>query len=134
MADTLLHLDIITPQRTVVSMDVDSVEAPGIGGEFQVLAGHTPFLTGLKTGHIYYSKSGERNLIVISGGFFEVRENRAVILAHTAETKKEIDLERAQAAKDRAEKRIAEKNNPDIDLERAEAALIRAINRISALE
>lgn len=133
MADNQLHLDIITPERTVLSEDIESFEAPGVAGEFQVFANHTPFLSGLKIGHIAFTREGVRDLVAISGGFCEMRENRAVILAHTAEQKLEIDEARAEAAKKRAEQRLEDTANETTDFDRAQLALLRALNRLSAI-
>lgn len=128
----MVHLEITTPEKVLISEDVDSVEAPGVTGEFQILAEHTPFLSGLKIGQVVFSVSGQRNSIAITGGFCEVKDNRAVILAHTAEKSSEIDKERAEEAKKRAKKRLESKDDPSIDEERARLALLRALNRLEA--
>jgi len=133
MADKLFHIEIITPEKVLVSEDIESLEAPGVSGEFQILADHTPFLTGLKTGPVIFSKSGRKTFISISGGFCEVQPEKAVILAHTAEHSGEIDVKRAEAARDRALKRL-ESDDPDVDMKRAEAALARALNRLKVAE
>ncbi len=83
--ENTFHLDIITPEKTVVSEDVESVEAPGVDGEFQILVGHTPFLTGLTGGPVIFSKSGKKSSVSISGGFCEVMPNKTIILSQTAE-------------------------------------------------
>jgi len=134
MEQPTLNLKIITPERILVSEDVDSFETIGTDGEFQVLAGHTPFLTGLKIGHVSYMKSGHKNYISISGGFCEVKYNTAVILAHTAEQAAKIDKARAENAKKRAERRLEKKGDPSIDEERARLALFRALNRLRVAE
>ena len=133
MADDLIYIDIITPENTVVSEEVESFEATGVDGEFQIYAGHTPFLTNLRIGHVILHKSGQQTNISISFGFCEVKEKRAVILAHTAEKASEIDNERANAAKKRAEQRLESKDE-SINMERAHLALLRAINRIKVSE
>ena len=130
MTDSTVHLEITTPEKVLISDDVYSVEAPGVTGEFQILAGHTPFLTGLKIGHVIYNKNGQRTHITISGGFCEAKDNKTVILAHTAENSSEIDKERAEEAKKRAEKRLESKNDSSIDEDRARLALLRALNRL----
>ena len=124
------RLDIITPERVLVSEDVDSVVAPGSLGEFQVLPGHTQFLTILKIGPLVYDKSGKKYYLSVSGGFCEVMPTRTVILARTAETADSVDKARAQAAKERASKRLASKKEIVIDEERAKLALFRALNRL----
>jgi len=125
-----LHLEIITPDSVLLTEDVETFEAPGVDGEFQILPGHTPYLTSLRIGQVNYSIEGNKKYISISGGFCEVQADRTVILAHTAEYANTIDITRANDAKSRAEKRI-ESNDPAIDDERAQSALLRAINRIN---
>lgn len=130
MAEDILHFEIVAPEKILISEDVDTFEAPGVAGEFQILAGHTPFLTGLKIGHIIYTKNGKKECISISGGFCEVKQDKAVILAHTAEKASKIDKARVEEAKKRAEVRLETKDDPSIDEERARLALLRAINRL----
>lgn len=129
MAEKLLHLDIVTPKRNVFSGEVESIVAPGTEGYFQLLQGHTPFLTTLQIGEIRIRKSGKDEYYATSGGFTEVHLNRVSILAETAEAGKEIDLERAAAAKRRAEK-LLESREKWVDVDRARLALFRALNRI----
>ncbi|MFH2091368.1 MAG: F0F1 ATP synthase subunit epsilon [Pseudomonadota bacterium] len=126
-----LFLEVVTPQKAIVSEEVQSVVAPGTNGEFGVLKGHTTFLTSLKMGTLrYIDASGKERYLFVNGGFAEVLPDKVTILAETAERRKDIDLDRAMEAKKRAEKRLAEKAK-DIDMVRAEAALRRAIIRIS---
>ncbi|MFC1561224.1 F0F1 ATP synthase subunit epsilon [Candidatus Latescibacterota bacterium] len=134
MNEKKLHLEITTPEKVLISEDVNFFVAPGVDGEFQILPGHTPFLTDLKIGHIIFNKNGKTTHISISGGFCEFKQNKTVILAHTAEKVSDIDETRAQEAKNRAEKRLENKNDPSIDEERAKLALFRAINRLELLE
>ena len=134
MADKTFHLEIITPEKILLSDDVDSVEVPGAHGEFQVLAGHTPFLTGLKIGPVTFTKGVNKSYISISGGYCEVMPEKTTILAHTAESANEIDRARAEAAQKRAQKRIdGAETNESIDVNRAKLALMRAINRITVM-
>ena len=131
MSDNLFHLEIITPEKVLVTEDIDSIEAPGVDGEFQILAGHTPFLTGLTTGPVILHKSGKKTFVSISGGFCEIQPKKTIILAHTAELSHEIDKARAGAAQKRAQALLESKDKPspdDIDIERAQAALCRALN------
>lgn len=128
MANTF-KLDIVTPEGLVFSEPVEHLRAPGIRGSFGVLVGHTPFMTSLAVGEVNVTQNGKIRSLATSGGFIEVNPDQTVILAQTAEFAKDIDLERAEAAKKRAEERLAAKR-PDIDLDRARAALMRAINRI----
>ena len=127
-----IKLEVVTPERVVVSEASQIVAAPGSLGEFGVLSGHTPFLTSLKTGIIRYTDAkGGEELVFISGGFAEALPNQVTILAESAERRSEIDLERAKAAMERAQKRLeAERTREDIDFVRARAALERALVRI----
>jgi len=125
-----LFLEVVTPQKSVVSEDVEIVVAPGSEGEFAALKGHTTFLTSLKLGTLRYKDSaGKERYVFINGGFAEVLPTKVTILAESAERRKDIDIERAMKAKERAEKRLAAKT-PDTDLIRAEAALRRALHRL----
>ena len=129
MADKFF-LEVVTPQKAVVSEDIKSISAPGSEGEFCALKGHTTFLTSLKTGGIRYTDdSGKERMLFVSGGFAEVLPDKVTILAESAERRKDIDLGRAKEAQTRAESRLSDKG-ADIDLIRAEAALQRAIFRI----
>ena len=115
-----LTLEIVTPDRSVVAEKVDEVEIPGAEGYFGVLPGHTPLLAVLKVGEHYLS---------IAFGFAEVLPDRVTILAELAERADEIDVARAEAAKRRAEERIA-KPAADIDFERARIALMKSLVRL----
>jgi F-type H+-transporting ATPase subunit epsilon len=128
MADTY-QLDIVTPDGLVFSEPIEHLRAPGSEGSFGVLVGHTPFMTPLAVGQVDVTQGGKVRLLATSGGFIEVNPDRTVILAETAEFAKDIDVERAEAARQRAEERI-KAGPPDTDLDRAESALIRAVNRI----
>lgn len=127
-----IKLEVVTPERVVVSEESQIVASPGSLGEFGVLAGHTPFLTSLKTGIIRYTDAqGTERFVFISGGFAEALPNKVTILAESAERRGEIDLERAKAAMERAQKRLEEeRTSEDIDFLRARAALERALVRI----
>lgn len=124
-----IHLEVVTPEKSVVSEEAQIVVAPGEMGEFGVLTGHTPFMTSLKTGILRYEdSSGKERFVFISGGFAEALPDRVTILADSAERRSEIDAERAQSALDRAEERLASQD--DVDYARARAALARAMVRI----
>ncbi|SHN54608.1 F0F1 ATP synthase subunit epsilon [Desulfovibrio litoralis] len=127
--EKMLQVEIVTPDRLVLDEKADYVSATGIGGEFGVLPNHVPYLTALKIGSLYYKANGKNHYAFISGGFAEVSDNKVTILAESAELVEQIDLERAKKAKERAEKRLASKE--DYDQSRAEIALQRAIIRIS---
>ena len=129
MAEKSLHLDIVSPKRNVFSGEVESIIAPGTEGYFQLLTGHTPFISTLQIGEIRIRKNGRNEYYATSGGFAEVHLNRVSILAETAEAGQKIDLERATAAKRRAEK-LLESHEKWVDVDRARLALFRALNRI----
>ena len=127
-----IHLEVVTPEKIVVSEEAQIVASPGSLGEFGVLSGHTPFLTTLKTGIIRYSDvNGKEHYVFVSGGFAEALPNKVTVLAESAEKRRNIDLERAKAALARAEKRLAEdRAREDVDFNRAKGALERAAVRI----
>ncbi len=133
MAQKTLQLDVVTPEKTIVSEEVEIVMAPGYYGEFGALRNHIPFLAQLQAGEVKYRKGGQLEVMVVGGGYAEVLPTQVTILATTAERVKDIDLERALAAKERAEKRLKERQD-ELDFLRAEAALQRAIARIRAAE
>jgi F-type H+-transporting ATPase subunit epsilon len=124
-----LTLEIVTPDRSVVADKVDEVQIPGAEGYFGVLPGHTPLLAMLKVGELWFRKGGEKYYLSIAFGFAEVLPDRVTILAELAERADEIDVARAEAAKRRAEERIA-KAAPDVDFERARIALVKSVVRL----
>jgi len=124
-----LTLEIVTPDRSVVIDTVDEVEIPGAEGYFGVLPGHTPLLAMLEVGELWYRKGAEKFYLSIAFGFAEVLPDRVTILAELAERADEIDVARADAAKRRAEERLA-KPAPDIDFERARLALMKSLVRL----
>jgi len=124
-----IKLDIVTAERVVYSEDVDVVVAPGIEGQLGILPHHAPLMTTLEPGELVVRKGGEEFFLAISGGFLEVRPDRVIILADTAERVEEIDVARAEEAKRRAEERLRERA-PEVDTTRAEAALHRALTRL----
>lgn len=124
-------LEVITPERVAYSGQVSSLQAPGSEGSFGVLAGHVPLLTALQIGKLrFVEESGGEVQMAISGGFAEVGRTQVAVLAETAERIEEIDVERAAAARRRAEERLARRREEQVDVTRAEAALARAVNRI----
>ncbi len=134
MAEKLFQLEIVTPKKTVFSEKVESFSAPGIVGGFQVLHSHAPLLSSIRIGEVkILDASGKEWRYATSGGFVEVRDNKVVMLAETAEKSEEIDTKRANASLERAQKRIAEKKI-DTDLDRARIALQRAINRLKVAQ
>ena len=130
-----IRLEVVTPESSVVSDEAQIVMAPGELGEFGVLVGHTPFMTSLKVGTLRYEDAnGKERLVFISGGFAEALPDRVTVLADSAERRKDIDIDRAKQAIERAESRLAKEGDTDIDFVRARAALIRAINRVRLAE
>ena len=130
-----IRLEVVTPEKSVVSEDAKIVMAPGELGEFGVLSGHTPFMTSLKLGSVRFEdSSGAERFVFVSGGFAEALPDRVTILADSAERRKDIDIERAKAAMQRAEERLGKEDDDDIDFTRAQAALMRAIQRIRLAE
>jgi F-type H+-transporting ATPase subunit epsilon len=125
---THLDLQIVTPDRLVVQERVDEVQVPGFEGYFGVLPGHTPMLASLAVGELWYRQGQEKTYVAIASGFAEVLPDRVTILAKLAEKAEDIDVERADAARQRAEERLAQKS--DIDFERARAALAKASTRL----
>ena len=125
---THLDLQIVTPDRLVVQARVDEVQVPGSEGYFGVLPGHTPMLASLAVGELWYRQGQEKTYLAVASGFAEVLPDRVTILAKLAERADEIDAERAEAARRRAEERLA--NKSDIDYERARAALAKALTRL----
>ena len=127
-----IKLEIVTPEKAVVSEDVQIVMSPGTEGEFGVLSGHTPFLTSLKLGTIHYKNSeGKENFVFVSGGFAEALPDRVTVLAESAERRRDIDMDRAKAAMKRAEERLAAGDkDKDLSMVRATVALERALHRI----
>jgi F-type H+-transporting ATPase subunit epsilon len=128
-----LQLEFVTPDRAIVLQEVDEVEIPGEEGYFGVLPGHAPLLAALQPGTLWYRVGGERHYAFVSGGFAEVLPDRVSILAPVAERAEDIDRQRAEAAKRRAEERLA-RPMPDADFERARIALLKAISRLQIAE
>lgn len=130
-----LYLEVVTPERVVVSQQVEIVVAPGSLGEFGVLEGHVPFLTGILPGELRYTAEGKTEHLAVTTGFAEVSDNKVSVLVDAAERASEIDVERARKAMERAKERLSkDRGTPDIDFQRAEAALRRAIARIKVAE
>jgi F-type H+-transporting ATPase subunit epsilon len=131
-----IQLEVVTPSGAVVSEEVDIVTAPGVGGEFGVLANHAPFLSTIKTGTLSYKKDRTSKFLMVTGGFTEVSNNKITFLVESAEFGNDIDVDRAMRAKDRAEKRLvqAQQAAEKINRVRAEAALQRAMARLRTAE
>ncbi|WP_028318683.1 F0F1 ATP synthase subunit epsilon [Desulfobulbus elongatus] len=131
-----IHLEVVTPNGAVVSEDVDIVTAPGVGGEFGVLANHAPFLSTIRTGTLSFKKDRMTKYLMVTGGFTEVSNNKITFLVEGAEFGQDIDVDRALRAKERAEKRLVQMQQATekINRVRAEAALQRALARIHTAE
>ncbi|CAH2032465.1 F0F1 ATP synthase subunit epsilon [Trichlorobacter ammonificans] len=125
-----LKLEIVTPYSKVLDELVDEVTASGKLGEFSVLPGHAPFLTSLKIGELCFKKDGVAACMALNWGYFEVRDDRIIVLVETAERSDEIDLERAKAALGRAEAKLKELSPEDKNFKIYEAALERALIRM----
>jgi F-type H+-transporting ATPase subunit epsilon len=127
-----IRLEVVTPEKQVVNDRAQIVMVPGSLGEFGVLSGHTPFMTSLKTGAIHYrDQDGKDQYVFVSGGFAEALPDKVTVLAESAEKMEDIDPERAKAAMERAEKRLAQdRAKEQVDNDRAKAALERAVVRI----
>lgn len=128
-----MHLEIVTAERVVLSDDVDQVNAPTRDGRVGILPRHMPLLSILTPGELDIIKGGERIEYAVSGGFLEVLPNRVTILADTVERADEIDEERAERARQRAEERLRDRQS-DQDMALAEAELRRAMVRIKVAQ
>jgi len=127
-----VKVEIVTPTKVAYEGNVNSINIPGTKGDFQVLFNHAPLMSSIEVGVIKIEEtSGTKNVYAIGGGTVEVLNNKVVVLAQSFESKDEIDLKRAEEAKERARKRLKKATGEtEIDFARAELALKRAINRI----
>ena len=126
---TTLSLEIVTPEKPLVRETVDEVELPGAEGYLGVLPGHTPLLTLLGVGQLWYRKGRDTTYLSVAFGFAEVLPDRVTVLAQIAERAEEIDVPRAQAALQRATAQLAQAS-PDLDYERARIAQQKAQTRL----
>jgi F-type H+-transporting ATPase subunit epsilon len=126
---TKLTLEIVAPDRALVSAQVDEVVLPGSEGYFGVLPGHSPLLASLKVGELWYRIGQEKYYLAVAFGFAEILPDHVTVLARIAEKAEDIDVARAEAAKRRAEERVAQPR-PDMDFERARVALMKALIRL----
>ena len=131
MADKL-ELEIVTPEKRVLKEVVDEVVLPGLGGELGILPEHTPLISQLQTGAVTYRQGSEKKSVFVSGGFVEVLPERVSVLTDVSELPGEIDVARAQRAREKAEKAISASTQGDseIDLKNAQLKLERAIARV----
>ena len=132
MADTF-QLEIVTPEKVVVRDSAEECQIPGRNGYLGILPGHAPLISELGVGEITYRNGGYSHHLCVAWGFAEVLPEKVTILAETAERAQEIDVKRAQEAKQRAEERL-KSANPETDFNRAEEALQRAETRRQVAE
>jgi F-type H+-transporting ATPase subunit epsilon len=129
-----MRFELATPTRMLVSAEAEEVVAPGVEGYFGVLPGHAAFLTTLAPGEVMYRMGQQQEYLAVAGGFAEVRAERVIILAEHAERPEEIDRERAERARQRAEMRLQGRSSTgeseEIDFARALEALARALTRL----
>ncbi|MEO8322683.1 MAG: F0F1 ATP synthase subunit epsilon [Actinomycetota bacterium] len=125
-----LQLEVVTPERRVLSEAVDLVTVPGLGGELGILPGHTPLISQLQTGVLSSSKSGRASQLLVSGGFLEVRDDHVSVLAEIAERPEEIDAARARLAREQVEKQLSAWNGTEEDFEIARDKLERSAVRL----
>ncbi|MDY6892160.1 MAG: F0F1 ATP synthase subunit epsilon [Chloroflexota bacterium] len=129
-----IALEIVTAERVVYSEDVDVVVAPGVEGQLGILPQHAPLMTMLEPGELMVRQNGEEQSMFVSGGFLEIQANKVTVLADTAERAEEIDAERAEEARRRAERRIGEPVTAGVDLARAQASMMRSLMRLKVAE
>ena len=125
-----LHLDIVTIERQAFSGDVDIVIAPGVQGEMGILPRHAPLITALNGGELRFTQDGEEQIFAIGGGYLEVLDDQVTVLADSAENAAEIDVARAEAARERAEQLLKEGPTDPVDYQVIEGALRRSRVRL----
>jgi len=125
-----IQLEVVTPERRVLAEPVDMVTVPGLGGELGILPGHTPLISQLQTGVLTYVVEGKSNLLHVSGGFVEVRDDHVSVLAEVAERPDEIDAARAKLSRDKLEKQLNAWSGTEEDFEVAKAKLDRSMVRL----
>lgn len=125
-----IQLDVVTPERRLLSEPVEMVTVPGLGGELGVLPGHTPLISQLQTGILSYLQEGKTFQLHVSGGFVEVRDDHVSVLSEVAERPEEIDPARARLAKDKLDKQLSSWSGSEEDLELAQAKLQRSMVRL----
>ena len=126
---THLTLELVTPDRAVVRESVDEIQIPGSEGYLGVLPGHTPLLTSLQVGELWFRQGSEKSYAAVAFGFAEILPDRVTILAQIAERAEDIDVERAQEAERRARERLT-KSVAEVDFERARISLMKSLIRL----
>lgn len=129
-----LNIEIISPEKPVFKDRIEAVTIPGTLGSFQILKDHAPLLSSFEIGVIKVKTDSKENYFSTAGGTVEVNNNNVLVLADSIEKVENIDEDRAQKAKQRAEERLRKKNDEAIDEARAKAALNRALNRLNAVK
>ena len=125
-----LQLDVITPERRLLSEQVDAVTVPGAGGELGILPGHTPLISELRTGVLSYTQGADTRRLLVSGGFVEVNDDRVSVLADLAEFPAEVDAARARTEREEAERRLAAFTGTPEELSDLRTQLARADTRL----
>jgi F-type H+-transporting ATPase subunit epsilon len=125
-----LQLDVITPERRLLSEQADSVTVPGLGGELGILPGHTPLISALQTGVLSYTQGGAARRLLVSGGFVEVNNDRVSVLADLAEFPEEVDAARARTEREEAERQLGSFSGSPEELADVRARLDRAATRL----
>jgi F-type H+-transporting ATPase subunit epsilon len=125
-----LQLDVVTPERRVLSESVNSVTVPGRNGEMQILPGHAALISELKTGVLTYNQDGTNSQLLVSGGFMEINHDRVSVLAEIAERPEEIDAARARLDREQTEKQLSSWSGSEEDFEKTQAKLERSIVRL----
>lgn len=127
---TTLKLEIVSPDRLVLSEEVEELQIPGKAGYLGILPGHVPLVTELAIGEMSYIKEGQSHYLSVAWGFCEVLSDKVTVLAEKAEKAEEVDLDRAEASRHRAEQRLSNLEVTEIDFDRATSSLKRAISRM----
>lgn len=130
---TKIRLEIVTPDRLLLSEEVDEVSIPGTEGYLGILPGHLPLLTMLGIGILSYRKGSEKQSFAVTGGFAEVLPDRVIVVADKVERPEEIDVSRARESKERAEGRLSSAQD-SLDVERAMGSLLRATARLQVAQ
>jgi F-type H+-transporting ATPase subunit epsilon len=125
-----LQLDVITPERRLLSEQVDSVTVPGLNGELGILPGHTPLISALQTGVLSYAQGAATRRLLVSGGFVEVNGDRVSVLADLAEFPEEVNAQTARAERDDAERRLGSFSGPPEEMQEVRTQLDRATARL----
>ncbi len=130
MLPTSISLLVVTPERQLLQETVDSIQLPGKNGYLGILPGHAPLITELGYGELSYKKGNQAQYMTIMSGYAEVLGDRVTVLAEVAERAEEIDLDRARAAKERADNLLSRTGDKDVDWDAATLALRRALIRL----